>query len=53
MKIVCTWCEEEGKPGVLREEEPVEDASVVESVCRAHHDWFVAQVDAALRPKRR
>jgi hypothetical protein len=52
MKIICTWCEEEGKSGLLGEEEPVEDQTIVESVCRTHHDWFVAQVDAMTAPKR-
>lgn len=52
MKIVCTWCQEEGKAGVLGEDDPIEDASVVESVCRFHHDWFVAQIDAVTAVKR-
>jgi hypothetical protein len=52
MKIVCTWCEEEGKPGLIGEQEPVDDPSVVDGVCRFHHDWFVAQVDAATAVKR-
>jgi hypothetical protein len=46
MKIVCTWCEEEGKPALVGEDEPFDDASVVEGTCRFHHDWFVAQIDA-------
>ena len=52
MKIVCTWCEEEGKPGIIGEDEPLDDLSVVDAVCRSHRDWFVAQIDAVPAPKR-
>ena len=52
MKIVCAWCEEEGKPALVREDEPLDDPSVVDGVCGFHRDWFVAQIDAAPVPKR-
>ena len=52
MKIVCTWCEEDGKPALIGEDEPLDDPGVVEVTCRTHRDWFVAQIDAADVPKR-
>ena len=52
MKVICSWCEEEGKPAFLREEEPVDDHTIVERMCRVHHDWFVAQLDAGMASER-
>jgi len=25
MRVICAWCEAEGRPAVLREKEPLED----------------------------
>jgi len=36
MKIVCAWCEREGKPAALGEKEPLEDPVPTHSVCPAH-----------------
>ncbi|HEY3066279.1 MAG TPA: hypothetical protein VGL09_10845 [Methylomirabilota bacterium] len=36
MKIVCAWCEHEGKPSLLGEKEPLDDPVPTHSVCSAH-----------------
>ena len=36
MKLVCAWCEEEGKPGDMGECEPLEDQRVSHTICDNH-----------------
>jgi hypothetical protein len=36
MKIVCAWCERDGKPAFLGEKEPLDDPVSTHSVCPAH-----------------
>ena len=36
MKVVCSWCEVEGKPALVREKEPLEDPEETHGVCKEH-----------------
>jgi hypothetical protein len=36
MKVICSWCEAEGKPEVVREKEPLEDPEQTHGVCPEH-----------------
>jgi predicted nuclease with RNAse H fold len=36
MRVICSWCEAEGKPAVVREKEPLEDSEETHGVCPAH-----------------
>ena len=43
MKVVCVWCEHEGKPAILREEDP-RDPSVTQGICEAHAVRLLARL---------
>ena len=47
MKVVCAWCEREGKPSLLREEEP-RGGGVTHGICDDH----VQRLRAELRTRR-
>jgi hypothetical protein len=34
MRVVCSWCEAEGKPALVREKEPLEDPEETHGVCK-------------------
>ncbi len=36
MKLLCAWCEKEGKPAFLADVEPLEDPSKTHGICPAH-----------------
>jgi hypothetical protein len=36
MKVICSWCEAEGKPAVVREKEPLNDPDETHGVCAEH-----------------
>jgi hypothetical protein len=47
MKVVCTWFEEQGKPAVLREEEPLDNATIY-GLCDAHAVQLTNEVQQTL-----
>lgn len=47
MKVVCMWCEDQGRPAVLREEEPY-DERVTRGLCDAHAVQLINEVRQAL-----
>lgn len=47
MKVVCIWCQTQGLPAVLREEEPLDDA-VVRGLCNPHAIQLLNDVRKAL-----
>lgn len=54
MKVVCAWCEREGKPSLLREEEP-RGGGVTHGICDDHVQRLRAElpeVAAAFRARR-
>jgi hypothetical protein len=44
MKQLCAWCEQEGKPGILGEKEPLDDPTPTHGVCDAHRRALLATV---------
>jgi hypothetical protein len=38
MRVVCSWCEEEGKPALVREKEPLDDPEETHGVCPEHKE---------------
>ncbi len=47
MKVVCAWCQEEGRGAVLGEKEP-DDDTVTHGICDDHAVRLLADVRAAL-----
>lgn len=45
MRVVCAWCEREGRPAFLREQAPLEDAATTHGICDRHD----AELRASLR----
>jgi hypothetical protein len=35
-EVVCSWCEGEGKPALVREKEPLDDSEETHGVCPEH-----------------
>jgi hypothetical protein len=38
MRVICSWCEAEGKPSVVREKEPLNDLEETHGVCPEHKE---------------
>lgn len=36
MKVICSWCEAEGRQAVIREKEPLDDPEETHGVCPEH-----------------
>lgn len=36
MKVLCAWCEKEGKPALMGEREPLDDPSETHGLCPEH-----------------
>ncbi|CAI4034102.1 hypothetical protein DNFV4_04546 [Nitrospira tepida] len=49
MKIVCAWCQREGKPGFIREIHPTVDQRVSHGICQAHSEVYHARLRAGLK----
>lgn len=45
MKVLCAWCEKEGKPALIGEREPLEDPAETHGICPEHR----RQVEAAFQ----
>ena len=43
MKVVCVWCQQEGKPAILREEDP-QDHGVAQGICEHHAVALLARL---------
>jgi hypothetical protein len=49
MKVICSWCKEEGRPELVREKAPLADARETHGICDVHlqqmgvcHDTLVS-----------
>lgn len=42
MKIICAWCEVEGKPGLIGERAPMLDERPTHGICRSHLIGYLA-----------
>lgn len=49
MKVVCAWCEREGKPAVIGERAPFVDQRATHGICPFHADYYRARLRAGLR----
>ncbi len=36
MKVICSWCESEGRPAVVREKAPLADGRETHGICASH-----------------
>ncbi len=46
MRVVCAWCDAEGKPAVVREKDPLDDPEETHGVC-AEHKALLRSTDGA------
>ncbi len=44
MKIICSWCRQEGLPALLGEREPLDDPTETHGVCRRHKLQLLAKL---------
>ncbi|MGE3151498.1 MAG: hypothetical protein AB7G48_12555 [Nitrospiraceae bacterium] len=49
MKVVCAWCQREGKPGLIREIYPWVDQRVSHGICLPHFEVYSARLRAGLK----
>lgn len=49
MKVVCAWCQREGKPGFIREVHPTVDQRVSHGICPSHSEVYYARLKAGLK----
>jgi hypothetical protein len=54
MKVLCTYCETEGRSSFLREKEPLNDPSVTHGICPDHYRQLLEEIAdiAAQEPPR-
>jgi hypothetical protein len=48
MKIVCSWCRQEGKPELVGEKVPLDDARETHGICVAHRNEVEARWQASI-----
>jgi len=41
MRLICAWCEREGRPAALAEVEPVENLAETHGLCEDHRDEWM------------
>jgi hypothetical protein len=51
VNVICSWCEAEGKPAVVREKEPLDDPEETHGVC-PEHKALLSAPDAIVPPHR-
>ncbi len=49
MKIICAWCEVEGKPGLMGERAPMLDDRPTHGICRSHLIGYLAHCGVVLQ----
>ncbi len=50
MKLVCAWCRSEGKPGVIGEKPPLDDATETHGICQRHQHEVLETLPSASFP---
>jgi hypothetical protein len=50
MKVICAWCQREGRSGFLREREPLDDPSETHGICLRHQQQVVATLPSQSFP---
>ena len=46
MRVICSWCKEEGRPDLVREKAPLADARETHGIC----DFHLQQMDVCHDP---
>ena len=46
MRVVCAWCQREGRTGFLGYREPLSDLSVTHGICPEHYESVLAMLPA-------
>ncbi|MCI0407353.1 MAG: hypothetical protein L0191_02105 [Acidobacteria bacterium] len=46
MRLLCAWCEKEGKPALLAEVEPKDDPTPTHGMCPAHRAEAEKEIEA-------
>lgn len=49
MKIICAWCEVEGKPGLMGERAPMLDDRPTHGICQSHLIGYLTHCGVALQ----
>jgi len=49
MRVLCAWCEQEGKQALIRETESNPRAMATHSICHEHESTLLRQVEALAR----
>ena len=50
VKVICAWCDAEGRPGYLGEREPLDDPSLTHGVCVRHRRRFLESLPSTSFP---
>ena len=50
MKVVCAWCQQEGRTGVLGQREPIYDPTETHGVCAVHAERLIEQLPSMSFP---
>lgn len=50
MRVLCSWCEKEGKPSLIGVKEPLDDPAETHGLCPDHRLAIEAEIEA-LRKK--
>ena len=50
MNVVCAWCRQEGRGGVLGQREPLDDPTETHGVCAVHSERLLEQVPSTSFP---
>jgi hypothetical protein len=49
MRVLCAWCEREGRPALLREDPPFDDPLPTHGVCDEHSAHLMAALTEIMR----
>ena len=50
MKVICSWCQREGRPSLLGEREPLDDPGETHGICRRHHLLLLTELPSRSFP---
>ena len=50
MKVICAWCEQEGKPSYLGEREPYDNRATTHGICSRHKEEALQALSALSFP---
>jgi hypothetical protein len=53
MRVICAWCQQEGRSGLLRVREPLDDKSETHGICERHQQAVFEGLPSASFPSTR